>query len=162
MQILNSRQRAFILALFQLPPKHGSQTQALKMAGYICKSPQVYAAQASRLIHDEKIQRALQEHGQKVLRAGAPRALAALASLVEDSTHKDHARAIEMTLSRVYPTETVHQVQVSHEHKVAIDPGKVMARISELMAKAGLPPMQEPVLIEATATRVEDGDDAAD
>jgi phage terminase small subunit len=102
---------------------------------------------ASRLIHDEKIQAALREHDQKVLRAAAPRALRALHGMVEDPEHKDHARAVGMVLDRVHPVETVHHVRSEHRHAV-VATEQVLERIREIAGRVGLDSERMPAPIE--------------
>jgi phage terminase small subunit len=121
----SDRHRMFVLALYSVRPGHGAQVRAAKAAGFgtTTTSPQSWSVIASRLAHDEKIQAALAEEDQKRIRASAPRAVRALAAMVENSKHKDHARAVGMVLDRVHPTETIshHTVDVTHNHKIGGD-----------------------------------------
>jgi phage terminase small subunit len=160
MKALNERQRRFVLALYQVPPGHGAQVRAAKMAGYgtPTSSPETWAALASRLIHDERVQAALREHDQKVLRAAAPRALRALHGLVEDTEHRDHARGIAMVLDRTHPVETVHHVKTERRH-VLVAPEKVLARIREIASAVGLDADAMPPPIDAEFTEVADEGD---
>jgi hypothetical protein len=111
----SDKHRAFVLALYQVPPGHGSQVRAAKIAGFgtTTSNAASWSAMASRLAHDDKILAALHEEDQKRIRASAPRAIRALSSLIEDPTHKDHARGIGMVLDRVHPTEQRHVVDVN-------------------------------------------------
>jgi hypothetical protein len=99
----SDRHRAFVLALYQIKPGYGAHVKAAKMAGFgtSTSSAKSWSVIASNLAHDEKIQAALHEEDQKRIRAVAPRAVQALERLIEDPKHKDHARAIGMTLERV-------------------------------------------------------------
>lgn len=108
--------RAFVLALYQIPPGYGSHVAAAKLAGFGTKtsSAKSWSVIATKLAHSPKILAALHEEDQKRIRASAPRAIRALQGLIEDPSHKDHARGIEMVLSRVHPTETHHRVEVHH------------------------------------------------
>jgi phage terminase small subunit len=110
------RHRAFVLALYQIKPGYGAHVKAAKMAGFgtTTSSAKSWSVIASRLAHDEKIQAAMHEEDQKHIRASAPRAVRALAHLIEDPTHKDHARGIGMVLDRVHPAEQRHVVDVHH------------------------------------------------
>jgi phage terminase small subunit len=114
--LASDRHRAFVLALYQIKPGYGAHVKAAKMAGFGTKtsSAKSWSVIASRLAHDEKILAALHEEDQKRLRASAPRAIRALQGLVENSSHKDHARGIAMVLDRVHPAETRHLVDVHH------------------------------------------------
>jgi phage terminase small subunit len=97
---------------------------------------------ASRLAHDEDILKAIHEEDQKRIRASAPRAIRALSNLIEDPLAKDHARGIAMVLDRVHPVETQHTVKVKHEASFSMKAtAEVFARIMELAARAGVPPM---------------------
>jgi phage terminase small subunit len=113
----SDRHRAFVLALYQIKPGYGAHVKAAKMAGFgtSTSSPKSWSVIASNLAHDEKIQAALHEEDQKRIRAVAPRAVQALERLIEDPKHKDHARAIGMTLERVHPSETYHTVRVERD-----------------------------------------------
>jgi phage terminase small subunit len=112
----SDRHRAFVLALYQIPPGYGANVKAAKLAGFgtNTSSAKSWSVIATRLAHDEKILAALFEEDQKRIRASAPRAIRSLQGLLEDPTHKDHARAIGMTLDRVHPVETRHLVDVHH------------------------------------------------
>lgn len=143
MRALNKKQRDFVLALYRVKPGHGAQVRAAKLARYgtPTSSAESLATLASRLIHDEKIQLALREHDQKVLRAAAPRALRALHGLVEDPGHRDHARGIAMVLDRVHPVEQTHRIDIRAQHQhVITDPARVLARIREIAGRVGLDP----------------------
>jgi phage terminase small subunit len=150
MKALNEKQRRFVLALYQVKPGHGAQVRAARLAGYGTpnSSAASWAALASRLIHDEKIQAALREHDQKVLRAAAPRALRALHGMVEDPDHKDHARAVGMVLDRTHPVETVHHVRSEQRH-VVVASEEVLARIRAIAGAVGLDADAMPAIIEA-------------
>jgi hypothetical protein len=82
--------------------------------GSATSSAHSWSTIAARLAHDERILAALFEEDQKRIRASAPRAIRALAHLIEDPEHKDHARGIGMVLDRVHPAETRHTVDVVH------------------------------------------------
>jgi hypothetical protein len=112
----SDRHRAFVRALYQVKPGHGSGVKAAKLSGWgqPLSSSASMATIASRLMHDERILAAIFEEDQKRIRASAPRAISALSRLVENPKHKDHARGIAMVLDRVHPAETRHQVDVHH------------------------------------------------
>jgi hypothetical protein len=90
----------------------------------------------------------MREEDERRIRASAPRAIRALEYLIETPTHKDFARGIEMVLSRVHPTESVHHVKVEHRGKVVIATEQVLERIRELASKAGLDLAQMPAMID--------------
>jgi hypothetical protein len=117
MKALHSdRHRAFVLALYQVPPGYGSYVRATKLAGFGTSksSAHSWSAIATRLAHDERILAALHEEDQKRIRASAPRAIRALQHVIETPDHRDHIRAVGMVLDRVHPAETRHTVDVVH------------------------------------------------
>lgn len=132
------RHRAFIRALYTVRPGHGARVKAAKLAGFgtPTSTPQSMATIASRLSHDERVLAAIAEEDQKYIRSSAPRAIGALSRLIENPSHKDHARGIAMILDRTMPLETVHNVQVKHDATPEFrETAQVLARISELAAK---------------------------
>jgi hypothetical protein len=154
----SDRHRAFVLALYQVKPGYGAHVRAAKMSGFgtTTSSAKSWSVIACRLAHDEKILAALAEEDQKRIRASAPRAVRALANMVEDPDHRDHCRAVVATLDRVYPVETTHHVKVDHRHEVVVPTEKVLARIRELAAAAGLNPQTLPPTIDGTCEDVTD------
>lgn len=147
----SDRHRAFVLALYQVPPGYGAHVKAAKLAGFgtSTSSAKSWSVIATRLAHDEKILEALHEEDQKRIRASAPRAIRALQNLIEDPDHKDHARGIGMVLDRVHPTETIHHVKVERR-TVVVATEEVLARIAELATQAGLDPRLLPPTIDGT------------
>ena len=101
------RHRAFVRALYMVRPGWGASVKAAKQAGFgtPTSSAQSWATIASRLRHDERILAAIAEEDQKYIRSSAPRALNALARLIENPKAKDHARGIAMVLDRTNPVE---------------------------------------------------------
>jgi phage terminase small subunit len=104
---------------------------------------------ASRLSHDERVLAAIAEEDQKYIRSSAPRAIGALSRLIENPSHKDHARGIAMVLDRTMPLETVVNVKrdVTPAFKATAE---VLLRIAELAARAGIDVAKLPPLIDAT------------
>ena len=154
------RHRAFVRALYQVRPGHGSGVKAAKLSGWgqPLSSAASMATIASRLMHDERILAAIHEEDQKRIRASAPRAINALTRLVEDPKHKDHARGIAMVLDRVHPAETQHTVKVQHDATPDFkETAQVMARIAELAAKYSVNLPAPPVTIEGQAIEVSHG-----
>lgn len=135
------RHRAFVRALYQVKPGHGSGVKAAKLSGWgqPLSSAASMATIASRLMHDERILAAIREEDQKRIRASAPRAISALTRLVEDPKHKDHARGIAMVLDRVHPVETAHKVTVEHQASSSMKvTAETIERIMQLAAQAGV------------------------
>jgi phage terminase small subunit len=140
----SDKHRMFVLALYQIKPGYGANVKAAKLAGFGTEtsSAKSWSVIASRLAHDEDILKAIHEEDQKRIRASAPRAIRALSNLIEDPLAKDHARGIAMVLDRVHPAETQHTVKVEHEASFSMNAtAEVFARIMELAARAGVPPM---------------------
>jgi hypothetical protein len=72
------RQRAFVLALYQIKPGYGANVKAAQLAGFgtSTTSAKSWSALASMYANDERVQAALFEEDQKRIRASAPRASA--------------------------------------------------------------------------------------
>jgi hypothetical protein len=156
--LTSDRHRAFVIALYEIPRGHGAQVKAAKMAGFgtTASSPQSWAAIASRLAHDEKILLAMREEDERRIRASAPRAIRALAHLIETPDHKDHGRALGMVLDRVHPVETTHTVKVAHQIPVMVATEEVLDRIRRLAAKAGLDPLRLAPPVDAEFVEITD------
>jgi hypothetical protein len=155
------RHRAFVRALYQVKPGHGSGVKAAKLSGWgqPLSSAASMATIASRLMHDERILAAIHEEDQKRIRASAPRAISALSALIENPNHKDHARGIAMVLDRVHPAETQHTVKVQHDATPDFkESAQVMARIAELAAKYSVN-LPAPVTIDGQAIEVSHGNE---
>jgi hypothetical protein len=114
--LVSDRHRAFVLALYQIPPGYGAHVKAAKLAGFgtSTSSAKAWSVIASRLAHDEKILAAIHEEDQRRIRASAPRARRAPTNLIENPDAKDHVRGIAMVLDRVHPAEQRHVVDVHH------------------------------------------------
>jgi hypothetical protein len=153
----SDRHRAFVLALYQIKPGYGAHVRAAQIAGFgtSTSSSKSWSVIASRLAHDERVLAALHEEDQKRIRASAPRAVRALAHLIEDPDHRDHARAIGMVLDRVHPIETTHHVKVDHSHKI-VATEQVLERIRQLALAAGLNPQALPPRIDGTCEEITD------
>lgn len=160
--LATERQRAFVRALFEAPArKRGKIVWAARAAGFGneagTSTNKALSVIAARLLGDDRIQRAIQSEAHRRMRAIPPAAVTALERLVDDPKHRDHARAIDMVLSRSDPIETRHSVHVEHEHRISPeDVEKTRARIAELAKQAGLSlPAPEPV--DAEFRVVEEG-----
>jgi phage terminase small subunit len=117
MRALNARQRAFVEFLILEPPTLGAQTRAARRAGYGTgrTTPTNMAKISSQLVHNEKVLAAINEEARKLLRAGGLEATKALIALLHNPDHKDHARAIGMTLARTDPEIERHDFNVTHK-----------------------------------------------
>lgn len=142
----SDRHRMFVLSLYEIPRGYGAHVKAARMAGFgtATTSAKSWSVIASRLAHDDRILEAMREEDERRIRASAPRAIRALAHLIEDPDHKDHARGIAMVLDRVHPAETTHTVKVEHKLPVMVATAEVLERIARLAARAGLDPLRLP------------------
>jgi phage terminase small subunit len=115
----NERWRRFVEALLIEPGGPGAQTNAAIKAGFGGRKRRYVTTIASKMMRDIRIVAALEEEGRKIVRSGGAAASKALVRLVDDPTHKDHARAISMVLARTDPEIQRHDMRV--EHRV-VDP----------------------------------------
>jgi hypothetical protein len=139
--LANDRQRAFVCALFDAPTKDGRVIYAARAAGYGTEtsSNKSLSVIGSRLNVSDKIQAAIAEESQRRMRGLAPSAVKALERLIDDPTHRDHARGLAMILDRSYPLQTTHTVRVEDTRPPSPEATqKVLDRIEELMKRAGL------------------------
>lgn len=157
MLALNDRQRAFVAALYceEAPPKgDGRLIFAARQAGYGTgkSTNKVLGVIANRLVHDEKIQKALAEYSRRCVRAISPEAVTAVRELIRDPKSRDHARAIAMVLDRIDPLETTHNVKIEPlDQSARIEATqKVLERIEELARRAGIPALPPPIEGEFT------------
>jgi hypothetical protein len=122
MLALSERERRFVVALLDLGGQRGSLRAAAKIAGFGAQSDDhVVDSLASRLVSDERIQAALQEHGRKLLRSEAPAALRAISELIRTPQHKDHYKAVSAILARIDPEVQHTSAEISVTHKLDHD-----------------------------------------
>ena len=107
----SDKQRAFVTHYVALGAKHGAAAAAARAAGYGTPTTRaiVMGRYAHRLLQDSKINRAIVELSKKELHALAAAATDALGNLVRDPRAKDHARGIDMVISRIAPAENLRQ-----------------------------------------------------
>ena len=150
----NERWRRFVCALYEVGGRSkGRSLRACKEAGFGKEgsSRDTLRAQAGRLMADSRILAAIEEEGHRRMRALPPAAIDALERLLDRPDHKDHARAIGMVIDRSDPVQTLHRVEVDHEHHVSpLDIEKAAQRIADLARAAGvvLPAIPKPEAIE--------------
>ena len=145
------RHRAFVRALYTVRPGHGARVKAAKQAGFGCttSTPQTMATIASRLSHDERTLAAIAEEDQKFIRSSAPRAIGALARLIENPKAKDHVRGIAMVLDRTMPVETI--VKMQHDATPALRAtADVLERIAAIAPRVGIDVSRMPPMIDVT------------
>jgi hypothetical protein len=153
----SDRWRTFVIALYRVPPGRGARVAACKAAGFgtTRTTAKTWAGIAHRLENDPRIQAAIKEEDQRQFRSLGPRAICAIRELVENPSHRDHARALGMVLDRIIPPEV--KLNVSEERRLVVsDPDKVLERIAQLAAAAGIsirslpPPSQPAAMIDVT------------
>jgi phage terminase small subunit len=116
MAALNPRQKLFVRALFEAPRKFGAAAFAARAAGYgtPTSTPQVISALSSRLCASPPIQEAIQEESRKYVTTLGPMAVRALKHLLGTPAHRDHGRALGLTMERIAPAQSTHTVNVTH------------------------------------------------
>jgi phage terminase small subunit len=136
MRELTEMQRAFVRALVIAKPGHGALTRAARTAGYGKNSkPATLSKHAHDLCRNPKIIAAINEEAKKVIRGvGHAEAATAVMNMVRDPSHRDHARAVDMILSRADPAETRHSVDVTHR---TIDPDREALEELKALRKLG-------------------------
>jgi hypothetical protein len=178
MLALTPRQRAFVLALYELPPTRGALTKAAVRAGYGRNSNTKTLAQiAHKLWTHEKIRRAFQETGYRFIGHTAVAAIQAARELIFQPTHPDHLKACRLFIDRGWPIENLskQQIDITHTHTDAPPDIRLLRRFAEnlgvpleRLVGASRPPedmdklfgadWREPKLIEATPVVINEGD----
>jgi len=136
MLALSPTMRAFVVAKIQ---SGCSNADAARLAGYSAVSPHALEVTGSRLAHDERIQAALLEEGQKLMRTQGPKSILTLVEIRDNKSldAKDRAKAAVELLNRSgFQATTTHQINVEHTH---LTDGQKDARIIELCRELGLP-----------------------
>jgi hypothetical protein len=108
--------REFVRQLFHQAPGFGLNVRALRAVPELCRdrNPKFHRQKAYQLMQDPRIQAAVAEESANFIRMTGPAAAQMLNRLVLNENHKDHARGIDMVLSRVAPIETKHVIDVRH------------------------------------------------
>jgi len=118
MRALTEKQRAFVLALLELPGGRGHQTEAARLAGYSEESASSLRVQASRLAHDEKVQAAIKEVALGTMSSEAVNLVGVLLQIAYGELPANAAekmKAIAMIFNRTGLPETAqHFVKVEH------------------------------------------------
>jgi hypothetical protein len=143
MLALNERQRRFVVALFDNDaPREGEGlwVYAARQAGYeqTNTTPESLKSSAWRTAHSDKVVIAVNEYARKHVRTLSPEAVRSLKDLLKNPRHRDHMRAIDAVLARADPVETKLAVTVDSRPPSPEAIEKVMARIEELMQRAGM------------------------
>lgn len=136
MSRLTDMQKAFVIAMIE----YGGldYTKAARAAGYKDSGTGAIRVHAHYLAHDERIQEAIKEEGQRRLNAGALMAVRTLLTIVDDPTaeRKDRLKAAEMIMNRT-------GLHATSEHKVAVvhkdeSGAEMVKRIEQLSKNLGL------------------------
>jgi hypothetical protein len=158
MRVLTPKQRRFVLELQRGPSGYGSTVRAVRAAGYgtPTSSNTALRVEAHRVLHNPKVQDALREVGGKIIRAEAFQSIQTTAAIARNPKHKDCLKANLALMDRGgFAVETVHRVEVEHDHKhsIAATP-EVLERIRQLALAAGLNPVALPPTIDATTEEI--------
>jgi phage terminase small subunit len=153
---LTPKQRRFVLELKCGPIGYGSEVRAARAAGYGPSTDGCMRRLAHQVLHNSKVQDALREVGGKLIRAAAFQSIRNTEAIANDLKHRDCLRANLALLDRGFPTETFHTVRVERQtpEMLIVASEKVLARIAELAARAGLDPL---VQIEAARAKQIEG-----
>lgn len=92
MKALNSRQRMFVIALFEIP--ECSPTAAARLAGYIDNGGAGIRVQAGRLKNDARVQAAIIEYARTMEAVNLPQTIHAIRQIGRNEQHKDQLRAL--------------------------------------------------------------------
>lgn len=159
MKKLNERQRAFVMAMLDFGGRNN--TRAARAAGYD-GSDEVIRVTAHRLAHDQKIQDAITEEGQKRLNAGAFMAINTLLDICDDATteKKDRIKAAVEIMNRVgLHAKTEQKISVTHKDETSKE---MIAEIKLLSERLGIDPVKllgNQAIVEAEFVEVEEFDE---
>ena len=114
-----AKMRAFVVAMYEVPPGRGATVRAAVLAGYGTPTTtrKALSVIAARLSTDERIQAAIAEEGRRRFRTLGPIAHFALKNLLLDPAHKDHGKAVMACLNHAMPLETRHLHEHQHQHQ---------------------------------------------
>lgn len=136
MQACTVGERAFVYGKVHLGL---TNPDAGKLAGYSDRSPHALEVQTSRLAHSERVQAAILEEGQKLMRTEGARSIKVLVQIRDDpaAENKDRIKCATELLNR----SGFHAVTETHSHQYShMSEGEKDARILALCAELGLSP----------------------
>jgi len=137
MAALTDLQRKFIYAMYQSPQQ--TPTEWARTAGYSDNGGSMIRVQAHKLWHDERIQAAILEEGQRLCRGVAP---LALRTVMEIMTNPQELGSTRLRASEFFAVRggvhTVTEQKVSHE--IVLNDEQKIERLRVLEAKLGLDP----------------------
>lgn len=148
MLALNERQRAFIVAMFDLGAG-ATYAEAARRAGYPDNGGSAIRVQAHMLAHSEKVQAAFREEAERRVVALLPIAHGGMSAILANPSHPDHFKALKHTqgLAGFSPTQ---KHEVVHKHDAASLKADLLAAMDLLKSVAG------PTMIDVTPV-VENG-----
>jgi len=129
----NDHWRAFVQ--FFINTGGRSATECAMMAGFSDRSRNSLEVQGHVLVHDARIQAAIQEQSRSALLGLAPLAVGAMRGVLENSGHKDHIRAALGVLDRT----GLHAVsETKMTSTVTIERKEQITQTIQLCAELGL------------------------
>jgi phage terminase small subunit len=137
MAALTDKQRQFVLALIQTGC---SQSKAAELAGY-AGGPDTWKAMGWRLAHDARVQAAIHEEAQKLIRTTAVMAIGVIEGLASNTKVKPEVRlkaATELLNRSGLHAQTEHKVTVDRQ----MDDRELVRRIASLAREQGLDPFK--------------------
>lgn len=117
MMALNERQRAFVVAMFDLGA-NATYADAARRAGYADNGKGAIRVQAHNLAHNDKVQAALREEAERMAGTLLPIAHKMMADLVKNPASPDHFKAIKHAQALAGVSPTVKH-EVVHKHDAA-------------------------------------------
>ena len=141
MQVLNTRQRTFVILLWESQPI--SATQAYIQAGYTSNRESA-VVNASRLLQDDRIKKAIVEYGRAYSAAFAPELHGILMAMARNPQEKDRAKVALAMFKHSGFVEVIEQnmnvnVTVTRQEKIdflrtaMLEEGKTPAEIDALL-----------------------------
>ena len=147
MALPTDAQRAFVIGLVI----YGlSQIEAGRQAGFSARSPHALDVQSSRLAHDDRIQAAILEEGQRLMRTQGPKSIHTLVAIRDSKTasDKDRMAAAKDLLDRS-GFHAISEQKVSVEH--SLSDAEVDRRLAAIFAARGLDPAEGAKLLSDPA-----------
>ncbi len=135
MAALNPRQRAFVVAMFDLGAD-ATYADAARRAGYPDDGGTSIRVQAHRLAHSDRVQAAFREEAEKMAAGLLPLAHKMMADIARNPAHPDHFKAVKhaQALAGVSPTQ---KHEVVHKHDAAGLKADLLAAMDLLRSVAG-------------------------
>lgn len=129
----SDKQRAYIDALFEVPPGRGAMVAAARVAGYQ-GDPHALTATANRLMRDPRIQAAIAEETKRRIRALGPASVSAITDIIADPLHRDRLKASLAVIEKIEPSITRLQGEIHHTHEVIDHNKEAVAQLRTLQS----------------------------